>query len=237
MEKVLKFTINKHNFKSIRAEVAAKSTHNCGKEDLLLIIKRITESNEFINSENYMLLKELEIKVFSTSHICLKNLDNTPPRQDGLERSTHLFVIICSFWSFHKQLRTHQELRGLGDIVALAAEKRGMPLSHIETVSFAITYDEPIYPTRGPEEPLPEALWPTEFTVRLIAINYTLLPLIDRKYTHSPVIDCIVYGVDDHTHLDCRCPYVDRHSNPINSITTAHLHNVIYGFSDSESWD
>jgi hypothetical protein len=237
MENVLKFSINKHNFKSIRAEVAAKSTNNCGKEALLHIIKRITDSNEFIDSENYMILKELEIKVFSTSYICLKDLDRTPPRQDGLERSTHLFVIICSFWSLHKKLRTHQELRGIGDIVALAAEKRETPLSHIETVSFAITYNQPIFPTRGPTEHLPQALRPTEFTIRLIAINYTLLPLIDHKYLHSPIIDCIVYGVDDHTYLDCRCPYVNRHNNPNDNMTTTHFHRMIYGVTDMESLD
>ncbi len=42
MEKVLKFSLNKQNYKSIQAEVTAKSINNHGKEALLDIIQKIT---------------------------------------------------------------------------------------------------------------------------------------------------------------------------------------------------
>jgi hypothetical protein len=209
MEKVLKFSLNKENYKSIRAEVRAKSTNNIGKEALLEIIQKITTSIQFLNRENHITLSTPDLQIFCSSNICFKDL-KTPDLDIETDKQAHIFILECSFWSLLGTLMSHPQLRCIIDIVTLAAENKGMTLSHTKIASFAIKFTPP---TVTDIAPLP--IEQGTFTINLVSLDYTLLPLTDQKYQHFPTTDCLS---NDTNSRQCRCPNLMKHTTPKNNI-------------------
>jgi hypothetical protein len=226
MEKVLKFSLNKQNFKSIQAEVTAKSVNNHGKEALLDIIQKITASNQFLNLENHITLSGPDLQVFCSSYICFKDLKKTEISLQA-DKQAHIFMIECSFWSLFGTLMSHPQLKCIIDIVTLAAENKGTALSHIKIASFALKYTPPIYIGKraSHERVAPLFTKPDTFSIRLVALDYTLLPLIDQKYLHFPTTDCLS---NDTNHRQCRCPTLAKHTSPRDNI----LADLIFSWVD-----